>query len=458
MAGAAGPGSPDPDLLLATFAALAEKHRVPGAQLAVHHRGRTTALQVGELEHGTGRPVDRDAAFAIGSITKSFTATVAMILVADEEVELDAPLGEYLPELGDRRRHPSAQLTLRQLLSHTSGLSEGPDSMDVAASSIRRYVVDHCRGSDLLFPPGTCFSYSNIGYVVIGHLIEVITGMTWWEATASILLRPLGIEPAFLVTPDPRPLERPMATGHSVNPAVDRIRPVEQSLALAEMPCGGLAVSAADLVSFALTQLEGRTAAGLPSAYAEEMRQAVPNAEPFGLADGWGLGLALFDDGGEGTLVGAGHDGNANGTACYIRIEPGTGCVVAMTSNSNTGLLMWRQLVRELRGVGLPVTDYSVASALSRPAAAAPDCEGTYVNGDSEYSVTAEQHGDMSLAIDGDAVGRLAFYEGLVFSHHDVTSGEPTLVGRFLRDPVSGHVDGIQVGGRLARRRSAGGG
>ena len=452
MAGAAGPASPDPDLLLATLAALAEKHRVPGAQLAVHHQGRTTALEVGELEHGTERPVDRDAAFAIGSITKSFTATVAMILVADEEVELDAPLGVYLPELGDRRRDPSAQLTLRQLLSHTSGLPEGPDSMDVAASSIRRYVVDHCRGSDLLFPPGTCFSYSNIGYVVVGHLIEVITGMTWWEATASILLRPLGIEPAFLVTPDRRPLPRPMATGHSVNPSVDRIRPVEQSLALAEMPCGGLAVSAADLVTFALTQLEGRTAAGLPSAYAEQMRQAVPNAEPLGLADGWGLGLAVFDDG-----RGVGHDGNANGTACYVRVEPRTGCVVALTSNSNTGLVMWRELVPELRGAGLPVMDYSVAGALSRPAVAAPDCEGSYVNGDSEYSVTAEENGDVSLAIDGDAVGRLGFYEGLVFSHQDVTSGEPTHVGRFLRDPVRGQVNGIQVGGRLARRRSAGG-
>ncbi|MDQ3898413.1 MAG: beta-lactamase family protein [Actinomycetota bacterium] len=425
---------------------------MPGAQLAVHHGGRTTAAEVGELEHGTGQAVDRHAAFAIGSITKSFTATVAVILAADEEVELDAPLGEYLPELGDRSGQVSARLTLRQLLSHTSGLPEGPESMDIGASSIRRYVLDHCRGSSVLFLPGTCFSYSNAGYVLVGHLIEVITGMTWWEATASILLRPLGVEPAFLATPDPGPLPRAMATGHSVNPSLDRIRPVEQSLALAEMPCGGLAASAVDLVALGLAHAEGRPGV-LPSEYAAQMRRSVPNAEPFGLADGWGLGLAVFHDGGDGDLVGVGHDGNADGTACYLRVEPGGGSVVALTSNANTGLTMWRELVGELRRLGVPLMDYSPAGALRRPAAAPPGCAGSYLNGDSEYSVT-EENGDVCLAVDGDLVARLAFYEGLVFSQRDPTSGAQTHAGRFLRDPASGEIDRIQVGGRLARRRS----
>ena len=453
LADAAGPGPIDPDLLRATLAPLAAKHRVPGAQLAVHHAGRTTAVEVGELEHGAGPSVPRDAAFAIGSVTKAFTATVAMTLVADEEVELDAPLGEYLPELDHQDGDATARLTLRQLLSHTSGLPEGPDSIDVAGSSIRRYVLDHCRATTVLFPPGTCFSYSNAGYVLVGHLIEVITGMTWWEATASILLRPLGVEPAFLAAPGPPLRPRPTATGHSVNPAVDRVRPVEQSLASAEAPCGGLAVSAVDLVAFGLIHLEGRPAV-LPSPYAAQMRAPVPHAEPFGLADGWGLGLAVFDDGGDGSLVGVGHDGNANGTACYLRVAPGAGSVVALTSNANTGLTMWRELVGHLRRLGLPVTDSSSGRVLGRPAAAPPGCVGTYRNGDSEYCVT-EEDGDVRLVIDGDLVARLAFYDGLAFAHEDVTSGERAHAGRFLRDRATGVVDRIQVGGRLARRADA---
>ena len=79
-----------PSLVVSALPALARKHRVPGAQLAIHHGGVTVASEVGELECGTGSLVARDAAFPIGSITKCFTATVAMILVADGDVEPDA--------------------------------------------------------------------------------------------------------------------------------------------------------------------------------------------------------------------------------------------------------------------------------------------------------------------------------------------------------------------------------
>ena len=93
------------------------------------------SVEVGELEHGTGHPVSRDAAFAIGSITKSFTATVAMILAADGDLELDAPLADELPELGHGSDDLGRQLTLRDLLSRTSGLYLGPESTQVAGAS-----------------------------------------------------------------------------------------------------------------------------------------------------------------------------------------------------------------------------------------------------------------------------------------------------------------------------------
>ena len=440
----------DPDRLSETLSTLAQKHQVPGAQLAIHHGGTTLAMEVGELEYGTGRLVDRDAAFPIGSISKSFTAAVAMILVADGELELNTPLGAYLPELGNGTDDLGAQLTLRQLLSHTSGLRDGPDSMKIATFSLRRYVLENCRPSDLILPPGTNFSYSNSGYVLAGHLIEVITGMTWWEAMESILLRPLGIEPAFLVTPDPRPLRRSIATGHSVNASVGRTRPVEQSLALAEAPNSGLAVSAVDLVTFGLIQLGSRVSTLLPSAYSEQMRQAVPSAEPFGLADGWGLGLAVFS---KGNTVWVGHDGNADGTACYVRVEPVNGYIVAFTCNANIGLKMWQELVGELGKAGLPIGNYSIIEALGPPTAPPPGCVGSYLNGDHEFfSVTAQENGDLSWGGEGEALP-LVFHEGLIFSVEDRTSGQWTPAGRFLRDPITGDLDLVQMNGRVARRR-----
>src|SRR5215831_6819842 len=82
------------EALRATLSELAQRYKVPGAQLAIHRGGRTVSVEVGELEHGTGCAVSRDAAFPIGSITKSFTATLAMVLAADGDLELDAPLAD----------------------------------------------------------------------------------------------------------------------------------------------------------------------------------------------------------------------------------------------------------------------------------------------------------------------------------------------------------------------------
>lgn len=428
-----------------TLTALARKHQVPGAQLAIHHRGETVATEVGELEHGSGRRVTRDAAFPIGSISKTFTATVAMILVADGDLELDTPLGWYVPELDGL----GTQLTLRQVLSHTSGLASDPASETVSSTSMRRYVLDHCRHDHLVLPPGTCFSYSNMGYVLAGHLVEVITGMDWWEAVESILLRPLSIEPTFIVAPEARPAGRPIATGHSVNTATGRTRPAEQSLARAEAPAGALAVSAQDLVGLGLLHLGAGAPDLLPAADAELMRQAVPGAEPVGLADGWGLGLAVFQ---QGDAVWVGHDGNADGTACSLRVDPVNQCVVAFTSNANIGLGMWQELVDTLRTAGLPITSDPAAGTPGQPTAPPPGCVGSYRNGNTEYSVTVQDDGEHRLVVDGEAVARLTFHEDMLFEQRDVATGQRMHPGRFLRDPITGALDRVLVNGRVGRR------
>jgi CubicO group peptidase (beta-lactamase class C family) len=311
-------------------------------------------------------------------------------------------------------------------------------------------VADHCRPQNLVLPPGAGFSYSNMGYVLAGQLIETVTGMSWWEAVESIVLRPLGIEPAFIAAPGRTPTTRAVATGHSVNQAVGgRTRPVRQSLAPAEAPAGALAVSAADLVALGRTHIGAGVPQLLPAAYAEQMRQAVPAADPFGLADGWGLGLAVFRDGGARWV---GHDGNANGTSCYLRIDPANGWVVALTTNANTGYGLWQELLAKLAHAGVPIGRSRAWAPPARPTVPPPDCAGTYANGDIDY-VVAQNNGRLHLAVDGDVLGPLTVYDGLTFSLWDPASGRQVPGGRFMRDRATGKVDGIQVGGRLARRR-----
>lgn len=429
------------------FAALARKHQVPGAQFAIYHDGLTIAEEIGELEFGTGLHVTRDAVFPIGSITKFFTATVAMILVADGDVDLDAPIRDYVPELGDL----GALISLRQLLSHTSGLAESSGMEEKSSHSLRNYIVEHVCGRDLVQPPGTGFSYSNPGYIVAGRLIETVTGMSWSEAVESILLRPLGIEPAFVNPPGSIPPQRRVATGHSVNAAVDRIRPIRPELVPAFAPAAALAVSAVDLVTLGLLHVGPGRPEVLPAAYARQMRRPVPHADPFGLADGWGPGLAVYW---HQAAEWVGHDGNASGTSCYVRINPADGWVIALTSNSNTGADLWREFQAELARIGVPISLPRSPSPGGRRTAPPRGCTGQYTNGDIQCTVKAGSDGEVYLSADGENFARLTFYDNLAFTFSvpDLSSPGHVSTARFVRDSATGKIYGLHVSGRLARR------
>ncbi len=425
------------------LSALVEEHRVCGAQLAVHFDDKTVAIEVGELEHGRADMVTRDTAFPIGSVTKLFTATLAMVLAADGDLEVDAPLDEYLPELGDL----GEQLTLRHLLSHTGGFASGPDSADLSSGSLRRYVAEHCRSENLMLAPGTAFSYSNTGYILTGRLIEEITGMSWAEAMTSIVLQPLGITPAFICPTDFAQDDRPIATGHSANLALGRTMPVLQSLAAAEAPAGALAVSAADLVALGRLHIQPGMSGLLPASHAELMRRPVRGADPFGLADGWGLGPAVFHGAGTDWI---GHDGNADGTSCYVRIAPVGGWVIALTTNTGTGVGLWRDLLDRLAGAGIPLAaDETCTMPVS--SATPTDHVGVYANGDAEYEVSAAL-GRLLLTVDGTEFVVSTAADGVTFTLSDHSSGRLP-GGRFLRDPGTGEINGLVINGRMARRR-----
>ncbi|HEY0640460.1 MAG TPA: serine hydrolase domain-containing protein [Pseudonocardiaceae bacterium] len=436
------------------FRRLVDEHCIPAAQLAVRHAGNTWEIEFGETEHRGGTPITRDSKIPIGSITKTFTATLAMALVSDGDLELDAPLVDHLPDLRHAPRSLHSRLTLRHLLSHTGGLPS--DAGDVRAASLQRHVADCCRALEPVHLPGAGFSYSNVGYVLAGRLVEVVTGMSWWEAMHSILLAPLGISPGFVVGPADAPGNgTPIVTGHAVNTVLERVRPVHQSLAEAEAPAGAVAASAADLVAFGQLHVRDnadpdRRAPRLMDRRAVlEMHRPVPDAEPFGMADAWGLGLALYRDG---TTTWVGHDGTGDGTACHLRINPESGTVVALTTSGSTGTAMWRALVDDFRRAGLPLAGYQGPPRRTRRTPPPPGCTGAYFNGGTEYLVAPAHGREMQLTVDGESYGELTTYEGLYFSMRDEDTGLDDHTGRFLTDPGTGRIGWIQVGGRLARR------
>ena len=438
--------------IFSTFALLAREYRVPGAQFAIADGDDVVACEFGHETPGTSRPLGREDKVPVGSITKALTAALALVLVSDGDLELDQPIVDYVPEL---RRIPVGRaldgdrslVTLRQLLSHTAGLPSGADSMTMV-SSVRGRVLDGWRQLVPVARPGFGFSYSNFGYVLVGHLIAAVTGMTWWEAMSAILLKPLDIAPVFVVSPTAAPTQ-PIVTGHSVNLAHDRIRPVAQSLSVMDAPAGALALSASDLVSFGRMLVTGTAGTGgarlIDHSLLAEMRQPAPGAEPYGLADGWGLGLALFRTA-RGDWVG--HDGTADGTACHLRIQPDDGTVVALTTNATTGFALWHTLSAGVFPTGLAAGGRGTGTGRRVPPPAG--CTGSYVNGDVEYAVV-DQGGDLRLLVDGEPFAELVCYADLAFEVWDFEDGHPQ-AGRFLRDPDTGRVEMLQLSGRLARK------
>ncbi|WP_039794641.1 serine hydrolase domain-containing protein [Amycolatopsis alba] len=403
---------------------LAGRHGVPGAQLAVFEDGQTTVVQTGVEHQDRRRPMCATSAVPSGSVTKVVTATVVMALIADDDLELDQPAGEILGVHGLDER-----LTPRHLLSHTSGLPSDP--ADVTGS-----CLSEIRAAVPVATPGTAFSYSNLGYALVGSLIEAVTGMTWREAVEAILLRPLKIEPAYAESPR-------TVSGHGRSTGPAGARPVAQALPPMLEPAGALALSAADLVEL------GRVHLGKPGLLdvvtAADMHRRVPDAEPFGLADGWGLGIAHYED----DEVWLGHDGTADGTACHLRIDQAGACVVAFTANGAAGTEMWDDLVTELRGLGIALPKRRLPEA-ARPIPIAAGDFGTYRNGALDYTIRPGKHGGAELVVDGEIFPELTLHDDAAFTVRDPATGRATPCGRLRGTP--GEATAIEIGGRLARR------
>ncbi|MFD0395628.1 cytochrome P450 [Streptomyces nogalater] len=351
---------------------LAETHRVPGAQLALDTGTELITVHTGTADVTTGSPFTADTAVPLGSLTKPFTAALVLLLADDGDLDLDEPAADQLPELA-----AIPEVTIRHLLTHTGGLPTGPDSDTAATTTAARYLAAVCTDSDLLFAPGTDFSYSNAGYVAAGRLVETVTGMPWPDAVRALLLEPLGIRPAFTgdaSPPAPWPPGTPSTPrpGRPARPGRTWHRWRRRRRAARERPGPG--------------RVRQRAHRPLgPAAARRRQGDALPEsaARPGTLADGWGAGLALYRRDGR---VWCGHDGNAQGTSCHLRADPESGVVVAFTGNSASATALWRDLAEEVsRITGIPVPRRTPRGA-GRPVDL-PGCAGTYRNGTTTYRV-----------------------------------------------------------------------
>ena len=351
----------DTDRLQARLTELMAKHKVPGASLGILRDGEITEVAAGVTNKREGIEVTTDTVFQIGSITKSWTATVVMQLVDEGVLDLDEPVKTYLPEFAVADADVSAKVTLRHLLSHTSGIQgDHFDDTGRGDDCLEKYVAS-CAELTQTHPLGATMSYCNSGYNIAGRLLEVITGKTWDAVMKERLFTPLGLTHTSTL-PEEAILHR-AAVGHiALEPGADpEVAPI-WVLPRNAGPAGLINSTARDTLAFARLHLdEGRAADGtqlLSPASVKAMQEAqVDVPDRYTLGDQWGLGWILFHWGDRFLY---GHDGATIGQGAFLRILPDAKIAIALLTNGGAArdlyTQLYRELFRDLAGVEVPAT------------------------------------------------------------------------------------------------------
>jgi CubicO group peptidase (beta-lactamase class C family) len=337
------------------LADLLADHDVPGACLGVlsvdprtgERRHYRTAA--GVLSRRTGLACTIDSLFQIGSVTKPWTATVIMLLADRGLLDLDRPLVAVLPDL--RLRDGLEQrATVRQLLSHTSGL-DGDVITDTGRGddAVGRYV-DLLAEAGINHPLGATFSYCNSGYVILGRIVEELTGGTWDAAIRTELAGPLDLEHVYTL-PEECMVHR-FAVGHVSEDDQPAHVAAEWGLPRSLGPAGLITCTVDDVLDFAALHLsEGRNGEGKqvlsPERTAAMQAPEVVLPDPYTLGESWGLGWVRFAWDGR-TVIG--HDGNTIGQDAYLRMVPDRGPAVVLLTNGGESADLFQVVITELLG------------------------------------------------------------------------------------------------------------
>lgn len=304
---------------------LAARDRFSGVVLVARRDAVLFEQAYGDADRERRIRTQIDTRFSTASIGKLFTAVAVLQLVQAGKVRLDAPFGEYLPDFPNRKL--AARATIHQLLTHTAGTVDVDwpvTAQDRAQLLRRRTVTDHVRAlgtREPAFEPGTGWGYSNFGYIVLGAVIERVSGEDYYGYVARHVFAPANMNHSGFPTVDAPD------RGHAV--AYTRLaegwRALTGTSFYRAIPAGGASTTAGDLMRFSAALLDHRL---LDAAHVELLTTgkvdlpAGGGRYAYGVLDRRADGEAWF-----------GHNGGAPGMSADLRIHPWSGHVVVVLSN-----------------------------------------------------------------------------------------------------------------------------
>ncbi|MEJ7748189.1 MAG: serine hydrolase domain-containing protein, partial [Candidatus Limnocylindrales bacterium] len=318
---------------------LRRKYAIPGLSATIILRdGSTWVGTSGKADVATGRKVSRDTGFAVASVSKTFTAALVMALVEEGQIALDGSVATYLPELG-----LDAGITVRQLLNHTSGLSDfffhpRIDKLLIKQPA-RRWRPERSLKfvGTPYFQPGRGWHYSNTNYLLLGLLVEQVTGRSLSAELRTRFLEPLGLSHTSY-QPSDSPTG-PLAHGYRFDVGARNDRPIDlsdgstivpfTSVVTAAAGAGGIAANSIDIARWARALYGGRV---LSPASLQAMVEAAILTQPYQPSVPYGLGVQVLDFAGQQSL---GHSGRLLGFRAVMRYLPASGLSVAVLTNQS---------------------------------------------------------------------------------------------------------------------------
>ena len=323
-----------------------QAHKVPGLVVGVLNKGKIKAAGFGVTNLENPLEVTDETLFQIGSITKTFTGTLAMKLVEDGKLDLDAAVRSYLPEFKVVDQDASQKVTIRHLMTHTSGwfgdffLDTGPGD-DAPA----KYMAEMAN-LEQLAPIGTVWSYNNAGFYLLGTVIETIMGKSFQQALRQEVLEPLGLQQTFFDPGDV--ITYRFASGHEGN-RVARPWPLPR----AAYPAGGITCSVNDLLRYARFHMsEGLISDDKRLLTKDSLVQMQTPQVSVWKEEKWGLTWAISDTYGI-RLVS--HGGGTMGQVSQLIIVPERDFAVVVFTNADEGgkatLDITRQALKTYLGI-----------------------------------------------------------------------------------------------------------
>ncbi|MFD0665873.1 serine hydrolase domain-containing protein [Thermocatellispora tengchongensis] len=248
----------------------------------------------------------------IGSATKTYVATVVLQLVGEGKVDLDAPIEDYLPKLVRGKGIDGRKITVRQLLQHTSGLPNYTgfitDYFEIRHTYMDpRQVLDLALSHKASFAPGTKWEYSNTNYILLGLLVQKVTGRPIGEQVTDRIIKPLGLKDTYWPGIGEQGIRSPHPEGYAYR------KPGAPLVEFTEMDpswgwaAGQMIATPSDVNRFYRALLDGKL---LKPAQLAEMRRTVKDESiPFGWQFGLGLVKIKLSCGGHAW----GHGGDIDG-------------------------------------------------------------------------------------------------------------------------------------------------